>query len=267
MKNWLVLHDMSAFSTHPDYIGKEERQEGKISKIKKGDNVIYYCTGDMIITGIYKVVSDLQHWKKDPFWEGGHVVYKIKPIIEAHGPQYIGLNNMLKEISLNAFPKGKVEGIKLKGRTAIPISKHDLKAIEMYIKNYKGKSEKLFAGVSNDEGLGEPMELEVMGYAPTSEAGVIVLFAHFLKKLGFERIEFIRAGFPDACVLKKVGEKFERKYIEFEFQSSSFRIHIKNPKHKNIKCDYIVCWENDFINCPVPVIELKTELQKLRILK
>jgi hypothetical protein len=83
--------------------------------------------------------------------------------------------------------------------------------------------------------------------------------------LGFVKLEFVRSGFPDACAIKREGKFYVRKYIEFEFRASSFKDHIKNKKHRETKCDYVVCWENDFHTCPIPVIELKTELEKLSL--
>jgi len=34
--------------------------------------------------------------------------------------------------------------------------------------------------------------------------------------------------------------------------------------HKEIKCDYVVCWENDFPTCPVEMINLKDEIGQLK---
>jgi hypothetical protein len=47
--------------------------------------------------------------------------------------------------------------------------------------------------------------------------------------------------------------------IEFEFKSSNFIRHGHNPD----ECDVIVCWQNDWKNCPIEIIELKEEIKKL----
>jgi len=109
------------------------------------------------------------------------------------------------------------------------------------------------------------MDLGILNYAPTSEQGVVVLFAHCMQQLpyNFIKMEFVRSGFPDACVLQKNGKTFSRKYVEFEFKSSGFRTHERNAKHRDIRCDYVVCWENDHPACQVPVIELRKELKTL----
>ena len=77
------------------------------------------------------------------------------------------------------------------------------------------------------------------------------------------KIEFIRAGFPDACLIEKEGNLYNRKYVEFEFKATKFKEHVKNPKHRTINCDYVVCWENDYHTCPIEVIELKSEIANI----
>jgi len=79
----------------------------------------------------------------------------------------------------------------------------------------------------------------------------------------FVKIEFIRAGFLDACVIEKEGNLYNRKYIEFEFKASKFKEHLKNKNHRTTKCDYVVCWKNDYYTCPIHVIELKSEIAGL----
>ncbi|MGA3284897.1 MAG: hypothetical protein ABSD57_10630 [Verrucomicrobiota bacterium] len=105
-----------------------------------------------------------------------------------------------------------------------------------------------------DDIVGEPMELQVMRWTPTNEMGVVALFIEFRKELGFPIVEVIRAGFPDAAVFEGGSSKRHiRKYIEFEFKSSGYKAHLKSKR----KCHYVVCWENDWKDCPIPVFELK----------
>jgi hypothetical protein len=44
--------------------------------------------------------------------------------------------------------------------------------------------------------------------------------------------------------------------IEFEFQSKSFAWHGHDPN----ECDLIVCWENNWPECPLEVVELKNRV-------
>lgn len=108
--------------------------------------------------------------------------------------------------ALSIFPDRKFNSIKFMGRTAVEITGRDFHSIEKYIKSYKPSESLLFSGKANDENLGEPMDLEVMNYAPTSEQGVVALFANFMGRIKghqFVKIEFIRLGFPDTCAIEK----------------------------------------------------------------
>jgi hypothetical protein len=79
------------------------------------------------------------------------------------------------------------------------------------------------------------------------------------RSLGFT-VEAIQSDFPDAVAKRKLrGQKvFERVRIEFEFQSTSFRKH----GHDLSGCDLILCWEHDWKDCPLEVIELRSVVKK-----
>jgi hypothetical protein len=47
--------------------------------------------------------------------------------------------------------------------------------------------------------------------------------------------------------------RWQRVRIEFEYQSRNFLTHM----HPLSGCDLIVCWENNWPECPLEVIELK----------
>jgi len=220
--------------------------------------------------GTFDVIGKKQEWPDDANWKGPHICMKIKPRKLAPKPLFIKIHEIVEKIEppISLFTDRKFVPIKFKDRTAVEITETDFRSIEKFIKDYKITETKLFNGPANDENLGKPMDLGVMNYAPTSEQGVVALFAHFMGKIEghqFVKIEFIRQGFPDACAIEKVGNSYSRKYIEFEFKASKFKEHIKKPKHRNIKCDYVVCWENDFPTCPIEVIELQKEIEGLSI--
>lgn len=269
MKYWFIIHSLPAYCEHKDFIGKEKKKARKIEHVNKGDKIAYYATGDSVVVGTFDVVGLKQEWLDDKQWKGPHICMKIKPRKLAKAPHYIRIHDLIREINppLSIFPDRKFTGIKFKDRTAVEITAQDFRSLEKYIKSYKASAPPLFKGKSNDENLGAPMDLEVMNYAPSSEQGVVALFAHFMGKIRghqFVKIEFIRLGFPDACAIEKIGNTHSRKYIEFEFKASKFREHIKKPAHKEIKCDYVVCWDNDFTTCPVEVIDLKEEITSSR---
>jgi hypothetical protein len=72
-------------------------------------------------------------------------------------------------------------------------------------------------------------------------------------------IEEIKPGFPDCIGRRFVGKGWERVSIEFEYLSQNFVQHKHDPKN----CDIIICWEHNWKDCPIEVIELKSEIQGL----
>jgi transcriptional regulator with XRE-family HTH domain len=110
---------------------------------------------------------------------------------------------------------------------------------------------------------GAPIYFKGLRNAPLNEQGVVYLFALVADKLGFT-VEAIGTKFPD-CQAKmridKRGVRWRPVRIEFEYLSS----HFKNQKHPAEGCDVIVCWKNDWSNCPphIQVIELSTAIRKL----
>jgi hypothetical protein len=97
-------------------------------------------------------------------------------------------------------------------------------------------------------------------YEPINEPGVILLFAALCHDLGF-MIEGIRSSFPDALLRRRNAKgKWNSCRAEFEFKSSSFRLHKHDPR----RCDLIICWENDWNDCPVEVIALKEAIKRFK---
>jgi hypothetical protein len=106
--------------------------------------------------------------------------------------------------------------------------------------------------------VGDLINFRGLVYAPINENGVIFLFGKIADDLNMY-IEEIKPGFPDCIGRRFIGKGWEKVSIEFEFKSSNFKQH----KHKAEACDIIVCWVNDWKDCPIEVIELKTEIQGL----
>ena len=106
--------------------------------------------------------------------------------------------------------------------------------------------------------VGEPINFRGMVYAPLNEAGVVILFSKIMKDLGFF-YEASFSGFPDAALRKKENHTFELIYAEFEYKSRNFVTH----KHDPNKCDMIICWEHNWKDCPLEVIELKKIIKTL----
>ena len=96
-------------------------------------------------------------------------------------------------------------------------------------------------------------------YALLSENGVIFFFSKVAEDLGIT-IEGIQDKFPDAFGKRYEQDKGYPVTIEFEYRSSDYERH-GYPKEG---CDLIVCWEHDWKECPIQVIELKSLLKELQ---
>ena len=109
--------------------------------------------------------------------------------------------------------------------------------------------------------FGEPIDFRGLRHAPINEQGVVYLFGMVSRELGFS-VEALQQGFPD-CEGKYLHDKGQKLWakarIEFEFRASNFRTH----GHNAAECDVIVCWNNDWPDCPLRVVELKSEIMRL----
>lgn len=114
--------------------------------------------------------------------------------------------------------------------------------------------------IMNDRPIyGLPLLQGPLTFAPTNEAGVLAAFACYARELGFTILR-LQAGFPDCEALREVGaNKGQRVLIELEYESRNFVDHM----HPMTGCDLIVCWINNWPDCPLEVIELSTALAKL----
>jgi hypothetical protein len=91
-------------------------------------------------------------------------------------------------------------------------------------------------------------------FAPTNEAGVLFLFGAMAERLGF-LVLLVQAGFPDCEAMRVVADnRLQRLKVEVEYQSRNFLKHM----HDLNGCDMIVCWEHNWPECPLEVLELKT---------
>ncbi len=108
---------------------------------------------------------------------------------------------------------------------------------------------------------GAPIDFRGLRHAPINEQGVVYIFGMVSRELGF-LIESVRTAYPDCEGKRRVDEKrqlWEHVLIEFEYQSSNFRVHGHNPEG----CDLIVCWINDWEDCPLEVLELSSQIKYL----
>lgn len=107
---------------------------------------------------------------------------------------------------------------------------------------------------------GAPMNFRGVLHEPVNEPGVILLFGVLARDLGFG-IESVHASFPDCEAKRRTGvDTWERVRIEFEYESRNFKVHGHDPGG----CDLIVCWAHTWPDCPLPVLELRAEVEKRR---
>ncbi|MBZ5504025.1 MAG: hypothetical protein LAO78_00935 [Acidobacteriia bacterium] len=100
---------------------------------------------------------------------------------------------------------------------------------------------------------GTPMHLCPLAHAPTNELGVVYLFGAKAMELGYV-VTLLQPEFPDCEALRQVKPgRWQRVRIEFEFESRNFLKH----GHDVNGCDMIICWEHNWPECPLEVLELR----------
>ncbi len=108
---------------------------------------------------------------------------------------------------------------------------------------------------------GDPMDFRGLRHKPVNEQGVVFLFGMVAKELGYH-VEGFQKEFPDCEAKRQIGpERWQRVYVEFEFESRNFRDH----GHPRSGCDVIVCWRHNWDECPedIDVVELSSVIQSL----
>jgi hypothetical protein len=136
----------------------------------------------------------------------------------------------------------------------------DLKEIRPEILTYQPQKPRKAKKVE----YGEPIDFEGLRHAPINEQGVVYLFGMLSSKLGFI-IEAVRADFPDCEGKRRIhGEedRWERVSIEFEYKSKQFK---RDHKGREDDVDVIVCWEDNWKDCPIKVVSLKTWIEEQKM--
>jgi hypothetical protein len=104
---------------------------------------------------------------------------------------------------------------------------------------------------------GAPVLQMPLAHGPTNELGVVFLFGFLALKLGFV-VTRIQPEFPDCEAMLEVQPGiWQRVRVEFEKESRNFVRHLHNVKD----ADVIVCWEHNWPECPLKVVELKKILR------
>lgn len=101
--------------------------------------------------------------------------------------------------------------------------------------------------------VGDLINFRGLIYSPVNEQGVVYLFSKVAEDLNMY-VEEVRTAYPDCIARRFNGKGWEKIYVEFEFLSSNFLQHGHDP----LECDMVVCWEHDWKDCPIEVLELKS---------
>src|SRR5438270_5068019 len=109
---------------------------------------------------------------------------------------------------------------------------------------------------------GRPM-FAPFNFAPTNEQGVLFVFGVVAHALGLT-ITRIQTEFPDVDAMREIGpNQCQRMHLELEYESRNFLTHMHPPDG----CDGIVCWIDNWPECPLEVIELRTVVESLVVKK
>jgi hypothetical protein len=232
------------------------------------ENILDKCLGTIKIKGASKGLATLLLYLSAPekysIWVdktyGGLSVFgRIRDIKNANwGTRYVAFNNGARQFAQSYSIEARALDwvLSFLGRYVDSISDGKYEIDEDVLGN-----KDILVPVDDelDEKYGEPMELGLMRWTPTNEMGVVALFIEFRKELGFPIVDFIRPQFPDAAVFEQTKNGHVKRYIEFEYRSTGFRSHLTS----NRKCHYVVCWEHDWKDCPIPAIELKVKIPEI----
>jgi hypothetical protein len=108
---------------------------------------------------------------------------------------------------------------------------------------------------------GAPISFRGLRHAPINEQGVVYLFGMVSYELGF-LVEAVHTAYPDCeakrCVDRR-RDRWQRVRVEFEYRSRNFL----EAGHDPAGCDVIVCWEHDWPDCPLEVVELRRVINDL----
>jgi hypothetical protein len=169
-----------------------------------------------------------------------------------------GLQGMLKRygewLKTNHPDSGLIEKLNVRSRHELPVPPPSLEGAT------KPAGSVSWGKLDGPE-FGKPIDFRGLRHAPINEQGVVFLFGIVAYELGFI-VEAVHAGYPDCEAKRRLdadGERWLKVRIEFEFRSRNFVAHGHDPA----ACDVIVCWEHDWPDCPLEVVELRRVIDEL----
>jgi len=145
---WLILHDLLAYEQHSDMICNFIRENSRsrwrkpesvlFSKIRKGDQIVYYITKHSLVLGIFEVVSDMFWPEKDEHWSNV-AAFRIKPLTLPPQGCFFDFKKLVRnrQVTFDMFPKKEIWYNYLQGQTAKRITQRDFRQIERHLNDPK----------------------------------------------------------------------------------------------------------------------------------
>lgn len=242
LKHWWIIQSLEAYAQHPDLIGCTLKNGTNIpihtsfSKIKQGDHIVYYATGDKVLVGIFEVSSEMDFLKDDEDWEDS-AIFRLKPAIMPTTGFFLDWKKLLLDpsVSFDLFPNKNQWTYKIWRRYIHPLSEKDHETIKNAIISRRYETRVEVEEKTISERLGPAFSTIDLLFEPVDEMGVVYIFARHHREIGFPFIVKLRRQYPDVIAIDTQGE---RKLLELEFKSSGF-------SHDPKGCDCIVCWIDD----------------------
>jgi len=241
-----------------------------VSKIKPGDFFICYITRLGRFSGTLKAISNpykdenkaRQIWREDFF----PCLIDVEPILTFDFLHSVPKNEIIPKLTIASKWGGIVRGSPVRipyedGELVKKILEESRKEHKEYPITEKITKPRIAKRKPTLQQYGTPIDFRGLRHAPLNEQGVVYLFALVARELGFT-VEAIGTSFPDCEAKRRIdkkGERWQRVRIEFEYYGSDFKDH----GHSVEGCDLIVCWKNDWKECPLQVIELSTIIREL----
>src|SRR5262245_37682727 len=95
-------------------------------------------------------------------------------------------------------------------------------------------------------------------FAPVHPWGVFLLFSTVIRELGL-RVEEIFPHTPGCHARRRTPRGWEAVEVQCTVRSSEMRVHTADLASGAL----LICWEDDWPECPVRVVELRTEIERL----
>jgi hypothetical protein len=106
--------------------------------------------------------------------------------------------------------------------------------------------------------VGDVINFRGFVYAPLHAWGVFSLFSTVIRELRLQ-VEEIFPHTPGCAARRRTARGWESIVVRCTVHSSDMRVHADDLASGSL----LICWEDDWPECPVRVIELRTVIQRL----